>query len=214
MKNQKRVNIKKELKKFHVTIFGSARIKENDPEYQEVYALAKLIGEKGINVVSGGGPGVMKAATLGHKNGRKKNNAYTIGLGINLPHEQRINPYVDFKMKFTRFSERLDNFLLLSNVIVVAPGGVGTLLELFFSWQLMQVKHACNIPIILLGKQWKGLLKWLRKVPLKRKFFNKEDLDLLFVAKDAHEAMQIIEKTHEEYNKGNRNTCLNYLKSN
>ena len=212
MKHQKRVNIREELKKFHVTIFGSARIKEDDLEYKEVYNLARMIGEKGMNLVSGGGPGVMKAVTLGHKYGSKKNKAYNIGLGIKLPHEQRINPYVDFKMKFTRFSERLDNFLLLSNVIVVAPGGVGTLLELFFSWQLMQVRHACNIPIILLGKQWKGLLKWLRKVPLKRKFFNKEDLNLLFMAKDADEAMKLINKTYEEYKKGNKNTCLGYLK--
>ena len=205
MKPQKKVDIKKELKKFHVTIFGSARIKENDSEYKEVYALAEMIGKKGINLVTGGGPGVMRAANAGHDAGSKKNNAYTIGLGIQLPHEQRINPYVDFKMKFTRFSERLDNFLLLSNVIVVAPGGVGTILELFFSWQLMQVKHASGIPIILLGKQWKGLLKWLRKVPLKRKFFSKEDLDLLYYAKDSKEAMKIIEDKYKEYKNNKKN---------
>lgn len=203
MKNKKRISLKKELKKFHVTIFGSARIKENDREYKDVYRLAEMIGEKGINLVTGGGPGVMRAANAGHNAGSKKNSAYTIGLGIQLPHEQRINPYVDFKMKFTRFSERLDNFLLLSSVIVVAPGGVGTMLELFFSWQLMQVKHASGIPIILLGKQWKGLLKWLRKAPLKNKFFNKEDLELLHYAKNANEAMKIIKKRYGEYSQRN-----------
>ena len=76
MKHQKRVNIREELKKFHVTIFGSARIKENDLEYKEVYNLARMIGEKGMNLVSGGGPGVMKAVTLGHKYGSEKNKAY------------------------------------------------------------------------------------------------------------------------------------------
>lgn len=208
MKNK--INIKKELKKFHVTIFGSARIEEDDFEYKEVYELAKMVGERGMNVVSGGGPGVMKAATMGHKAGREKNKAYTIGLGIKLPHEQRINPYVDVKFKFTRFSERLDNFMLLSNVVVVAPGGVGTMLELFFTWQLMQVRHMSHIPIILLGRQWNGLLRWLRKVPLRRKFFNKEDLELLFLAKDSNEAIKLIDRAYEKYKKGGKNLRILY----
>ena len=200
MKNEKRArNLKQALKDFHVTIFGSARIKKGDKEYEDVYHLARIIGERGINLVTGGGPGVMRAANTGHINGSKKNKSYTIGLGISLPHEQRIDPYVDIKQKFTRFSERLDNFMLLSNVIVVAPGGVGTLLELFFAWQLMQVKHVSGIPIILLGKQWKGLLKWLRKVPLRREFFSKKDFQLLFYAEDYSKAMEIIDKTYEEY---------------
>ncbi len=199
MINKKKIDIKKELRKFHVTIFGSARIKEGDPEYAEVYELAKKIGRRGMNLVTGGGPGIMKAANAGHNLGSNKNKAYTIGLNIQLPHEQKTNPYVDFKMKFTRFSERLEKFMLLSNVIVVAPGGVGTMLELFFSWQLLQVKHKQNIPIILLGKQWRGLIKWLRKSPLKRKFFKKEDLDLLFLAKNSKEAIKIIDKTYDNY---------------
>ena len=123
-----------------------------------------------------------------------------------------MNDYVNVKKQFTRFSERLDNFMLLSNAIVVAHGGVGTLLELFYSWQLMQVKKICNTPIILLGKQWKGLIEWLKKEPLKRKFFSKEDLELLFVAKNSKEAIKIIKEAYEEYKKGNKNFCLNYNK--
>lgn len=208
MKEKSRIN----LKDFHVTIFGSARIKEGDKEYREIYGLAKSIGEKGMDLVTGGGPGLMKAASMGHNVGSKSTGAQTIGLGIKLPHEQRVNSYVDIKKSFTRFSERLDNFMLLSNVVVVAHGGVGTMLELFFTWQLMQVKHTCNIPIVLLGKQWDGLIKWLEKEPMRRGFFDKKDLRLLFHAKDYKEAMKIIDDTFEAYKEGKKDFCLNYKK--
>jgi len=102
--------------------------------------------------------------------------------------------------------------MLLSNVIVVAPGGVGTLLEFFYAWQLVQVKQVCNIPIILLGKQWPDLIKWLENYPLKSKFFKKEDLNLLFLAKDSKEVMKMIDRAYEEFKKGDKNYCLNYKK--
>ena len=204
----------KELKKhkFRVTIFGSSRMKKSDKEYKEVYKLAKMIGKRGIDLVTGGGPGIMKSASAGHRAGTKKTKAGTIGLKIKLPHEQRTNPYITIKKEFTRFSERLDSFMLLSNAIVVAHGGVGTILELFYAWQLMQVKHICNIPIILLGEQWLGMIKWLKKEPLKRKFFQKQDLELLFMAKNSMEAIEIIEEAYDEFKKGTKNFCLNYKK--
>ncbi len=204
----------KELKKkdFRVTIFGSSRMKPEDSECGQLYQLAKMIGEEGIDLVTGGGPGIMECASAGHRSGSKKSKAHTIGLNIKLPHEQRMNSYIDIKKEYTRFSERLDNFMLLSNAIVVAHGGIGTILELLYAWQLMQVKHICHIPIILLGPQWKGLLKWLKNEPLKRKFFNKEDLDLLFHVKNAKEAMKIIDTAFKEYKKGNKDFCINYKK--
>ena len=210
---KKRNNFDREIeeKRFRVTIFGSARISKNDKEYKDVYNLAKMIGEREMELVTGGGPGLMMAASAGHKAG-KKNGAHTIGLGVKLYHEQEINKYVDLWMKYDRFSRRLDNFMSLSNVIVVAHGGVGTLLELFYAWQLMQVNHICNIPIILIGKQWSGLLKWLEKEPLKRKFLEKKDLYLLFHAKDYKEEIKMIDKAHEQYNNGDKNYCLNYKK--
>ncbi|MEM3113050.1 MAG: LOG family protein [Candidatus Pacearchaeota archaeon] len=195
---------------FRVTIFGSARIERNDPIYRNVFQLAKMIGERGIDLVTGGGPGIMEAATLGHKTGSKKTKAHSIGLGIKLPHEQKFNEYVGYKKEFNRFSSRLDNFMLLSNIVVVAPGGVGTLLELFYTWQLMQVRHICHIPIILLGDDWKGLLEWLKESPLKKGFFNKEDYELLFLVKSPSEAINVIDKAYDEYKKGNKDFCLNY----
>ncbi len=212
LKTQK--DIGKELKKnkFRVTIFGSSRMKQSYKEYKEIYKLAKMIGERGIDLVTGGGPGIMESASAGHRTGTKKTKARTIGLKIKLPHEQRANPYITIKKEFTRFSERLDNFMLLSNAVVVAHGGIGTILELFYAWQLMQVKHICNIPIVLLGPQWLGMIKWLKKEPLKRKFFQKQDLELLFIAKNAMEAIEIIEEAHNEFKKGAKNFCLNYKK--
>jgi uncharacterized protein (TIGR00730 family) len=199
-------------KDFRVTIFGSARIKKNDPVYKQVYKLSHMIAERGLDVVTGGGPGLMEAASKGHKEGNMKSRAHSIGLGIKLPHEQSFNKSVGYHAEFKRFSSRLDNFMLLSNVIVVAPGGVGTLLELFYTWQLMQVKHTCNIPVILMGDMWKGLLEWLKQQPLKRKYFNKEDLELLYIVKDCNEAIKIIEESYKSFKKGGKNFCLNYKK--
>jgi uncharacterized protein (TIGR00730 family) len=137
---------------FRVAIFGSARIGEDDANYRLVFNLAKLIAGEGIDVVTGGGHGLMDAASKGHHFGRGDSLSHSIGLNIRLPFEQTDAEHLDIKKDFTHFSERLDQFMVLSNAIVVAPGGVGTLLELFYSWRLMQLKHICNVPIVLLGQ--------------------------------------------------------------
>jgi len=216
MDSKKRARYLNEIRKneFRVTIFGSARMKKGSIVYRQIHGLGKMLAEMGIDIVTGGGPGIMAAASNGHKEGRKnKNNgSHAIGLEIKLPKEQKTNDGVDILRKFKRFSNRLDNFMLLSNVIVVAPGGVGTLLELFYSWQLVQVNQICHIPIILIGKHYKGLLKWLAKYPMKKKYFDKKDLDLIFLAKDVNHAAKIIDKAHKEYKKGTKNICLNLNK--
>ncbi len=197
---------------FRVAIFGSSRIKKNDAVYREVYKLAKMLGERGLDVVTGGGPGLMTAANAGHKKGSIGTKAKSFGLGIKLPKVQKFNTNLDRKEEFTRFSSRLDKFMLLSNAVVVAPGGVGTMLEFFYTWQLVQVKHICSIPIILMGKQWIELIKWLEKYPLKKKYFDKHDLDLLFLADNSKEVMKVIDKAYGEFKKGNEDFCLNYKK--
>lgn len=200
------MDIEKALKilkhsKFRVSIFGSARIKKNSKAYKEIYNLGRMLGERGIDVVTGGGPGLMAAASLGHKVGRKNTTAHSIGLGIKLPHEQRFNSGLTLKKEFTRFSRRLDNFMLLSNAVVVAPGGVGTLLEFFYTWQLVQVEHISNIPIILLGDMWKGLVSWLKKEPLNKKYFDTRDINMIFVARNCKDAIKMIDKAHETFKK-------------
>ncbi len=142
----------------------------------------------------------MEAANKGHKDGRGKKDIHSFGLNILLPKEQQANQHLDVKKDFERFSERLDYFMHLSNVFVVAPGGVGTLLEFFYTWQLVQVKHICNIPIILLGDMWPELIEWLEKWPFKKKFLSQEDLNALFLADHCKEAMDVIRLTYEKYN--------------
>jgi len=197
---------------FRVTIFGSARIKKGDSKYRMIYRLARMIGKEGMDIVTGGGPGMMNAASSGHRAGRKDPKAHSIGLNIWLPTEQKLNKHLDVKKEFHKFSKRLDYFMKLSNVVVVSPGGVGTLLELFYTWQLVQVNHICNIPIILLGDMWVDLIKWIKKKPLKNKFLNKEDVDMLFLAKNEKEALKIINAAFSEYKKGSKNICLNIKK--
>jgi len=211
--NKKNI-IKEELKNSHfrVSIFGSARIKKSEKQYKEAYNLAYNLASEGIDVITGGGPGIMEAANRGHKNGRKDNKTHSIGLNITLPLEQKANKNLDIEKTFKKFSNRLDYFMILSHAIVVSEGGIGTLLELFYSLQLIQVKKICNIPIILMGDIWPGLIKWLEKSPLEKKYFKKHDLNHLLIAKDHKEALRMLNKAYMGYNKKGFNVCKNSKK--
>jgi uncharacterized protein (TIGR00730 family) len=186
---------------FRVAIFGSARIKKNDKNYKSIYKLAEQIGERGHDIVTGGGPGIMEAANRGLKDGSK--DAHSFGLLIKLPREQKPNKALDIKKEFQYFSKRLDSFMELSNAIIVAPGGIGTLLELSYAWQLIQLKKAKNIPIILMGKQWKRLVTWMKRNLLKNNYIDKQDLDLVFPVNSAKEALKIIDNTYELFLENN-----------
>lgn len=201
--------LKLELSKkhFRVTIFGSARIKRNDSDYKIVYTLAKMIAKEKMDIVTGGGPGIMEAANKGHRAGRKNNDIHSLGLLIKLPFEQKANKHLDIEKEFDKFSKRLDNFMALSNLVIVAPGGIGTMLELFYTLQLIQVKHIKDMPIILLGDMWIDLLKWMVKWPLKKQYINEEDFKHIFVAKNCGQAIKIIKNYHKEYQRGNRDLC-------
>jgi len=204
---------KKAIKnRFRVAIFGSARIKKGDPRYKLIHDLAKAMASEGIDIVTGGGPGLMDAASRGHHAGRKDKDTFTVGLTIHLPKKQKESYHLDIKKDFRKFSKRLDNFIHLSNVVVVAPGGVGTTLELMYTWQLVQVKYSCNIPIILFGNVWSGFIKWIKKGPLKNKLLDKKDLELLYLAKNQDEAMRLIKQAYKEYKRGRKNICLNIKK--
>ncbi|MBN2087051.1 LOG family protein [Candidatus Peregrinibacteria bacterium] len=210
----KKIKIPKEInvEHFRVTIFGSARIKEDDLRYKQIYSLARMIAEEGLDIVTGGGPGIMEAANKGHKEGRKNNKVHSFGLNIKLPMEQKENKHLDINKEFERFSERLDYFMYLSNVVVVAPGGIGTLLELFYTWQLVQVKHTCSIPIILLGPMWPKLIKWMEKWQVDKKLISPEDMHTIFLADNCREAMKVIKTTYKEFNNGNPDFCKIYKK--
>jgi predicted Rossmann-fold nucleotide-binding protein len=172
---------------FRVAIFGSARLTTDSPVYQTIYELAKMISEEGMDLVTGGGPGLMNAASEGHH-------------------------HLDIKTEFNHFSNRLDTFMRYSNAVIVASGGVGTLLELFYTWQLMQVQHTCHIPIILLGQMWKDLVNWIKRWPLQNELLDQNDVELLYLASDYHEAFQIILEAYKSYQRNDENFCLNYQK--
>ena len=214
MENSFKLLKEKDKKHFKVTVFGSSRVKKNDIIYKQTKKLAFLLGKKGIDVVTGGGPGLMQAANEGHQLGNKKTGkrAHSIGIGVKLLWKQKFNKAVQYKKEFNRFSQRLDEFMLFSNAIVVMPGGLGTLLELFYSWQLVQVHHICDIPIILMGDTWRGLLKWIKKDPLVKKYLDKRDYDLIFYEKNPEKAVNIIEEKYKRFKKREKNFCLNFKK--
>ncbi len=181
---------------YRVTIFGSARISEGDKEYRDVFEIAKGLAAEGFDIVTGGGPGLMQAANAGSKS--VSNGGQSIGLNIKLPHEQAPNPYLDIKEDFDRFSGRLDTFMAMSDAVVVAPGGIGTMLELFYSWQLVQVQHLCETPIILFGEIWTSLLLWLETEVLPRHLFERKDMHAIFHVMEPSEVVDLIVKIHKE----------------
>lgn len=192
---------------YRVVIFGSARTREGDPIYKDIFYIAQKMAESGFDIVTGGGPGIMLAANEGHKS--VKSGSHSIGLNIRLPLEQEPNKYLDVKKDFERFSDRLDTFMSLSDAVVVAPGGIGTILELFYTWQLMQVRHICEMPIILYGDIWTTLLSWLENEVLERGLFDKKDMHNLFQIGSPEQVVQFIHKVHEDRSKM-EHVCVNY----
>ncbi len=154
-----------------------------------------------------GGSGIMQAANAGHKS--VQSTTHSIGLNIKLPSEQEANKYLDIKKDFDRFSSRLDAFMSLSDAVIVATGGIGTILELFYSWQLMQVKHICETPIILYGDMWAPLLKWLRSEVLERQLFNSEDMHNIFHIASVEKVVKFIKKMHVDRSQM-EHVCVNY----
>jgi len=194
---------------YRVAIFGSARIKEGDATYREVFDISKKLAEAGFDIVTGGGPGLMQAANAGHRS--VATTSHSIGLNIKLPMEQQANKYLDIKEEFARFSDRLDTFMALSDVVIVATGGIGTLLELFYTWQLVQVKDLCETPIILFGEMWGGLLDWLRNEVEGRGMFDAQDRLNLFHFTSVEQVVGFILKVHEERGRM-EHVCVNYQK--
>ena len=161
---------------FRVSIFGSARLRPGSEQYQEVYDLAYQLSMRGVDIVTGGGPGLMEAASKGAQAGSKKTRS--IGLHIELPFEVDPNRHLDVKRQHKRFSSRLDEFMRISHAVVVTPGGIGTLLELFYTWQLIQVKHIRKRPILMLGQgdMWSEFLQWIEKWPLALELLSRKTL--------------------------------------
>lgn len=179
-----------------ITIFGGARVSADSAEYAKIMRLAYTLGENNYSIMTGGGPGIMEAANRGltqYKQESKSDSIFSIGLNIHLPHEQRMNPYVEIPLEFQSFFSRKLVFSYNSTAFIVAMGGYGTLDEL--TEVLVQIatgKHK-RIPIILYGKDyWSGFLAWLQTTLLKEKAISKAELELLTLANNPTEVLETL----------------------
>jgi len=169
-----------------VTLFGSARVDEGHPAYEEAREVGRRFAEAGFAVVTGGGPGVMEGANRGAKEG----GGLSVGFNIDLPHEQHENPYLDIELTFHHFYARKTMFVKAAEGFVIFPGGFGTLDELFESLTLIQTGKVLHFPVVLFDSDyWQGLLGWLRERPLAGGMISPEDIDLLHLTDSPAEAV-------------------------
>ncbi len=186
---------------YRVCIFGSARIRPEDAIYDSTEELGRMLGELGIDVLTGGGPGLMEAANKGVLDGKKRSGSKSKSFGITIElnkFEEEASEHLDVKHHHRQFSSRLDEFMRLSNAVVVMRGGIGTILELFFTWQLIQVGHMAPRPFILIDRKfWSGMMEWLRESVVSSKLVSPGDLDYVILVDTPEEASEIIEKDYE-----------------
>ncbi|MBX3415783.1 MAG: LOG family protein, partial [Pirellulales bacterium] len=150
--------------RYRVTIFGSARAVPGDFAYEQTKLVAAALADMGCDIVTGGGPGLMQAANEGAAS--TAGQAQSVGIRIDLPFEQNVNDFVGQAFEHRTFFTRLHQFVLTSDAFLVAPGGIGTVLETMMIWQLLQVRHLQDTPFILVGPMWPGLIDWARNAML------------------------------------------------
>src|SRR5688572_22754605 len=189
---------------YRVSIFGSSRIRRGDPIYEEVKKLSFDLASMGVDIVTGGGPGLMEAANAGAVEGQIESKSRSFGLAIHLPTEESANPFVDKVFRHRTFFSRLHHFIRLSSAFIVMPGGIGTALELFMVWQLLQVKHMKDHPLILVGTMWPGLIEWMRGLMLERGLVSPPDFDVIKLVGSSDEAIPIIRESHERWQQQER----------
>lgn len=174
-----------------VSMFGSARVKPGDPTYEQAVEIGRLLVQNGFNVISGGGPGVMEAANKGAAEAGGK----SIGLNIQLPYEQKPNPFANVRLDFRYFFIRKVMFVKYAVAYIILPGGFGTLDELTEALTLIQTKRIKPFPVILVNKNyWKGLLDWMRKVVCPDCMISTEDMDIFQVIDEPEEVVRAIKK--------------------
>lgn len=172
-----------------VSVFGSARASREDPRYASARALGHALADAGLAVITGGGGGLMEAANRGAQDGHGR----SIGLNIELPHEQRPNPYTDLALSFHYFFARKLMFVRYACAFVVLPGGIGTLDELFESLTLIQTDKIRQFPVLLYGSDyWAGLLDWMAGPMLTQHNIAAADLELMRVLDDPREVCRIV----------------------
>lgn len=177
-----------------VTMFGSARVRPDSPYYMLTEQLSRLLSDSGFSVISGGGPGIMEAANKGAFFGKSP----SVGLNIQLPHEQKTNPYQDISQTFRHFFARKYMFVRFASAYVVLPGGFGTLDELMEALTLIQTGKARRIPLILVCSEfWGGMIDWFRDRLVKEGMVDPEDMKLIQLIDEPEKVVEAIFKHYE-----------------
>ena len=183
-----------------VAVFGSARTPATDMYYAAAQETAALLARAGFSVITGGGPGIMEAANRG----AFEAGGVSIGCNIELPFEQKPNPYQTRSMKFKYFFVRKTMFVKYSNAFVIFPGGYGTLDELFESLTLIQTRKIRNFPVVLFGKEyWGGMFRWIEEMMLTSKYINDADYRMLHLTDSPAEVVEIIVRSMDTLDKVN-----------
>ncbi|MCM8817944.1 MAG: TIGR00730 family Rossman fold protein [Candidatus Omnitrophica bacterium] len=177
-----------------ITIWGSARIKPNDQWYEKAVITAEKLAKKGYTIITGGGPGIMEAANKG----ASLAGGESIGLNIELPQEQKPNPYIKTIISFRYFFTRKVMFVKYAKGFIIFPGGYGTLDEFTEAITLIQTNRVHKFPVVLMDKEyWKDFINWVKNVILKRGYIDKEDLQIFKTTDSPEEAVKIIESFYK-----------------
>lgn len=187
-------------KHYCVSIFGSARAKPGSFAYEQVKKIASDLANMGCDIITGGGPGLMQAANEGASESGAPKRGRSVGIRVDLPFEQSLNPFVTETYKHDTFFSRLHHFVLASDAFIIVPGGIGTTLEATIVWQLIQVGHIKkDTPLIFIGKMWEDFLKWGHDHFLPNQLVNAEDLKIPYCVGSAEEAVAILQKYHANW---------------
>ncbi len=177
-----------------VTVFGSARVRPDSPYYKLTEETARLLSDSGFSVISGGGPGIMEAANKGAFFGKSP----SVGLNIQLSHEQQTNPYQDISQTFRHFFARKYMFVRFASAYVVMPGGFGTLDELMEALTLIQTGKSRKIPLILVCSDfWKGMIDWFKEKLVEERMVDPEDINLIQLIDEPAQVVEAIFKHYE-----------------
>lgn len=187
--------------RYRVTIFGSARAKPGTYVYDEVKRISAALAEMGCDIITGGGPGLMQAANEGAAAADAPDRNRSVGIRVDLPFEQAVNPFVTQAFDHKTFFTRLHHFVLTSDAFVVTPGGIGTALELMMIWQLLQVQHAEAVPLILVGTMWADLVEWARTHLLASNppLANPDDIEIPRCVGTADQAIALLRDYHARW---------------
>ncbi|HMP06734.1 MAG TPA: LOG family protein [Lacipirellulaceae bacterium] len=179
--------------RYRVTIFGSARALPGSVAYEETKRAAQSLAELGCDIITGGGPGLMQAANEG---AAAADGARSVGIRVDLPFEQHANAFVKQTFEHRTFFSRLHQFVIASDAFIVAPGGIGTVLELMMIWQLLQVQHLHDVPLLLVGPMWPGLVDWAQTAMLAfdPPLAGADDFQIPQCVASADEAIEIIKQ--------------------